>query len=103
MLKIILLTATLSVMLPARTSTNPKALSVIEGTVTNEEKQPLQKVHSYTVLGEEETFTNDKGEFSFKTYQPFPLKLIVEGKDYEKKTIELVAPPDKLSIVLTRK
>ena len=101
MLKTVLLTAALSFV--AFNKEEPGVSSVIEGVVTNEQKQPLQNVHVYTALGEEEAFTNDKGGFSFRTYQAFPVKLVVESKDYEKKTIELTVAPEKLSILLRQK
>lgn len=101
MLKIFLLSLLVSTGMP---SVHTKNLSfVIEGVVTNEEKQPLQKVFLYTVLGVEETITNNKGEFRLKTDQAFPVKLVVQSKDYEDKQIELTADAGKLSIVLKRK
>lgn len=104
MLKNILLTITLSATVFLSEKPGSAAISaVIEGVVTNEKKQPLQNVHLYVILGEEEAFTNDKGEFSFKTYQSFPLKLMVESKGYEEKTIALTAAPPRLSIVLKQK
>lgn len=60
-------------------------------------------VHLYTVLGEEEAVTNNKGAFSFKSYQAFPVKLIVDSKYYEGRSIELREPAGKLLIVLKRK
>lgn len=79
------------------------SFSVIEGVVTNEEKQPLQKAHVYIVLGEEEALTNDEGEFSFKTSQTFPLKVVIQREGYEDKTIQSDKPTEKLSIVLKHK
>lgn len=101
MIKTLLLTLVLSATAFAGNERN--AVFVIEGLVTNEEKQPLQMVHLYTVLGEEEAVTNNQGAFSFKSYQARPLKLIVDSKDYEGRTIELHETPSKLVIVLKRK
>lgn len=53
---------------------------IIEGKVIDDATgKPLGKIHVYITEGEEETLTNDKGEFRIESWQKFPIKLTVNS------------------------
>ncbi len=74
----------------------------IEGKVISETTgQPVAHVHVYVLGGEEETLTNDKGEFSIQSWQKTPLRLTVDGYNtYQKITVVVNDPSQKQVIRL---
>ena len=87
---------------------NPSALlnseaAIVQGVVLNENKQPLNKAHVYTIYGDEETFSNDKGVFTLRTSLALPLKLYVQYDGYSEEVIELTKAEKEITVQLTRK
>jgi hypothetical protein len=72
----------------------------LQGTVIFKESgKPFAQAYVYTVEGEEETLTNDKGEFKFTSWQKLPVTLHV---DYPGRNFRLVVndPTKKIRIEL---
>lgn len=72
----------------------------LEGTVLFKESgKPFAQGHVYTVKGEEETLTNDQGEFKFTSWQKLPVTLYV---DYSQSNFRVVIddPTKKIKIRL---
>lgn len=63
--------------------------------------KPVQAVHVYITKGEEEVFSNSKGEFVLKTWHQLPVTITVEHKDYKQQTIRITSETDHLNISLT--
>ena len=53
--------------------------------------EPVRHVHVFTVKGEEEAVSNDKGEFNFTTWQQSP-SLTTEKGGYQRTTTKLALP-----------
>ena len=82
---------------------NFQTILQLQGTVVSDDKQGLSNVHVYTILGEEETITNEKGEFNLKTSEDFPVKLVVQSPGYQDTILHLKTSLKNLLIVLKRK
>ncbi len=78
---------------------------VIEGKVVSESTgKPVPHAHVYVLGGEEETLTNDKGEFRLQSWQAAPLKLTVDSyNNYRKESIVVTDPSQKQVIRLKNK
>lgn len=62
---------------------------------------PIQYVHVFTVKGEEESITNEKGEFRFETWQQ-SAELTTEKEGYQSQSVKLNLPSPKQTILLTK-
>jgi hypothetical protein len=62
--------------------------------------KPVQAVHVYITKGEEEIFSNSKGEFLLKTWQQLPVTVTVEHKNYKQQTVRISNETDQLTISL---
>ena len=69
--------------------------------IDNRSGKPVQAVHVYITKGEEEVFSNSKGEFVLKTWHQLPVTITVEHKDYKQQTIRITSETDHLNISLT--
>ncbi|XVJ64651.1 MAG: carboxypeptidase-like regulatory domain-containing protein [Lacibacter sp.] len=71
----------------------------VSGVVKDEETGgPVAKAHIYITKGEDEAFTNEKGEFVINTWQKFPVTFTVEHPSY-KITTSLIADAQKQVII----
>ena len=61
--------------------------------VSSETGKPLPDAYIYAVKGEEETLTDDKGEFKFISWQKLPITIHVDYS--EKKARMVIADPRK--------
>lgn len=67
---------------------------VIEGKVVAETTgKPVYHAHVFVLDGEEETLTDNNGNFSIKSWQKTPLKLTVERQDAYQKISIVVRDP----------
>ncbi len=81
----------------------PKAIYSysLQGTVSHKESgKPLADVYLYTVKGEEETLTNQKGEFKIVTWQKLPITIHVRSLDDSEVKVVVNNPANKISIKL---
>lgn len=62
--------------------------------------KPVQAVHVYITKGEEEIFSNSKGEFLLKTWQQLPVTITVEHKQYKQHAVRISNETDQLTISL---
>ena len=77
---------------------------VVQGTVLTEGSlKPVADAFVYTVSGEEETLTDKNGQFRFTTWQPMPLAVTVEHRDFKTTCIKVTTLPANQSIWLKRK
>ena len=77
---------------------------VVEGTVLTEGSLlPVANAFVYTVPGEEETLTDKNGKFKLTTWQPMPLAVTVEHRDFNTASIRITSLPANQSIRLKRK
>jgi protocatechuate 3,4-dioxygenase beta subunit len=77
---------------------------VVQGTVLTEGSlRPVANAFVYTVSGEEETLTDTNGKFQFTTWQPMPIALTVEHRDFETAKIKVTRLPATEAIKLKRK
>ena len=83
------------------TSSNSKPLEyTLQGLVTNKETgKPLADIYLYTVKGEEEAITNQKGEFKFVSWQKLPLTLFIH-KETETVRVLISNPSEFIKIKL---
>jgi hypothetical protein len=82
---VILKTFILTILFPFMivTSTETKTAEyMLQGIVLNKETgKPLADIYLYTVKGEEEAFTNKKGEFRFVTWKKLPIILYIHKEN----------------------
>jgi hypothetical protein len=77
---------------------------VVQGTVTVEGSlKPVADAFVYTVSGEEETLTDKNGNFKFTTWQPMPIAITVEHRDFETTKVRVTSLPANEVIKLKRK
>ena len=63
--------------------------------------KPVVAAHIFISKGEEEIFSNSKGEFVLKTWHQLPVTITVEHKDYKQHTIRINSDTDQPTISLT--
>jgi hypothetical protein len=79
----------------------PAQQATLEGVVTYKATgKPASNVYLYTIKGEEEALTNERGEFRFRTGQKLPLTLYVQQDDTVKMKVVVANPARKLTIQL---
>ncbi len=78
---------------------------IVEGKVVAANTgDPVVNAHVYILDGEEEALTNNKGEFSIRSWQKAPFKLTAEKHNgYEKTSIVITNPSIKQVIRLKAK
>lgn len=79
--------------------------TVIEGVVVADAKPatPISRAHVFVIDGEEETLTNDRGEFKITTWQSAPIILTVEHSQYETQRIKISTTTKRQQVVLKKK
>lgn len=76
--------------------------AILKGKVVdNRTGKPVAAVHIFISKGEEEVFSNGKGEFVLKTWHQLPVTLTVEHRDYKQQTIRIASETDQPTIFLT--
>ncbi len=74
----------------------------LEGTVQEKASgQPVRFVHVFTVKGEEEAITDEKGSFRFQSWNT-TVVLTAEASGYQKKQIRLTLPSPKQTVLLQK-
>lgn len=80
---------------------SPAKAHTLKGKVVNAENgQAIPGAHVFVVEGEEEGFSNGKGEFTLKTWSKFPIVLVVKSAGYPVKKINIQNPGELLHIKL---
>jgi hypothetical protein len=59
---------------------------------------PVSKAHVYSVKGEDEAFSNEKGEFVLSTWQKLPVTFTVEHPSYKIQTA-IVSDAQKQTVI----
>lgn len=82
---------------------------ILKGKVTDEQTgKPVAGVHVFVVEGEEEGFSNERGEFVVKTWSALPVVLTIKSAQFPLKRItvrnaraalDIKLKPEKLAIV----
>ena len=67
----------------------------LQGIITSKENgKALGNIYLYTIKGEEEAITNQKGEFRFVTWKKLPITIHIHKKDEEVRVV--VSNPSEL-------
>lgn len=77
---------------------------VINGKIIHtESRKAIDNAYIYVIAGEEETLSTKEGAFKLKTWQKFPLTVVVEHTEYASRKIILQNPTAELVISLDKK
>lgn len=76
---------------------------IIAGTVMTEKNEPVYNAHVYVVDGEEEALTNNKGEFSIRSWQKAPLKLTIEKPGSYQRISIVISDPLRKQVIRLKK
>ncbi len=74
--------------------------NTIKGIVVNAAHLPVANVLVYTIEGEEEALTNEKGQFRFETRKSFPVEVIAQELSGKRKKVKTTAQTGTLTIEL---
>lgn len=86
------------------TSFTPENTITIKGKIIQgDNKQAIDKAYVYIVSGEEETLSLSDGQFSIRTWQKFPITVVVEHADYQPTKTLLKKPDQEVLISLKKK
>lgn len=86
------------------TSFTPAETITIRGKVIQtDNQQAIKKAYVYIISGEEETLSLSDGQFSIRTWQKFPIKVVVEHRDYLPASALLKKSEHELVISLKKK
>lgn len=78
--------------------------NIIQGKIIEHEtNQPLANAHIQVMYGQEEVITNIHGEFVLRSWQAFPLTLVVEHTQYDTNCINIQKPLSSYIISLKPK
>lgn len=81
----------------------PGVFTTIEGIVTDSAgNQAIKNAYVYTISGEEEAVTDERGFFSFKTWQSLPVTCTITHKDFKQQTVRITGS-QKITVRLSRK
>ena len=73
----------------------------LQGIVASKENgKALSDIYLYTVKGEEEAITNQKGEFRFVTWKQLPVTIHVHSKDADEIRVIVTNPSELIKIKL---
>ena len=76
----------------------------LQGTVTDAVSgKPIEKAYLYVLQGNEEILTDEKGNFTLKTWQELPFSLTIEHKDYSTSVLKITEVSRTLKIKISRK
>ncbi|MBC7934962.1 MAG: carboxypeptidase-like regulatory domain-containing protein [Rhizobacter sp.] len=80
---------------------NAGAATEASGLITDgKSKEPLSNVYVYTVKAEEETLSNDKGNFKLLSWQALPVTIVFEKNGYKSKRISLKQDEKNIRVLL---
>lgn len=82
---------------------DPKVTIVSGVVVSDKNGKPLDGVFIYTISGEEEALTKEKGEFRIQTSKKTPFVLTAEHRDYETNRVTITDPGQRIIIRLKMK
>lgn len=78
--------------------------NIIQGKILEQETNtPLANAHIQIMYGEEEVVTNSNGEFVLRSWQAFPLTLVIEHRQYDTNCINIQKPLSSYIISLKPK
>jgi len=80
-LKLLIMSAIIPVILSTVPRSKPSEYKVRGSVASKETGKPLANIYLYTVKGEEEAITNQKGEFSLVSWQKLPVTLYIHKED----------------------
>ena len=81
-----------------------KTRDTVKGNVvTKDAKRPVKNALVYNVKGEEETLTNEKGEFVIGTWRSVPFDLYVDIEGFILKKVIIQNTSESISILLESK
>ena len=63
-------------------------------------KEPLSNVYVYTLKGEEETLSSEKGSFRLLSWQALPVTIVFEKNGYKPKRVSLKADQKNILVML---
>jgi hypothetical protein len=73
----------------------------LQGIVTSKQNgKALGDIYLYTIKGEEEAITNQKGEFRFATWKKLPIIIHVHYKEHEEVRVVVTNPSEFIKIKL---
>lgn len=76
---------------------------IIEGVIVSEQTgKPIPNLHVYTVQGEEESLTDNKGYFKIESWQTAPFRLVIENKGIRVHTCNIKTPDKKQYIKIKK-
>jgi hypothetical protein len=84
-------------------SFSPSSEKIIQGRILASTNQGVLDAYVYVIPGEEETLSVKDGKFSLKTWQPLPLRIIVEHGDFEKKEIAITSYDKPVTVILNNR
>jgi hypothetical protein len=94
-----MIVAILLILSPGYSQVQKEAI-IIEGKVIAESTgKPVSNAHVFIVDGEEETLTNNNGEFRIRSWQKAPVKLTVEKPDQYQRTTIVIPDPSRKQVV----
>lgn len=77
---------------------------IISGKIIHtESRKAIDNAYVYVIAGEEETLSTKEGAFKLKTWQKFPIVVVVEHTEYASREIILKKPTVELVISLDKK
>ena len=68
--------------------------------ISKENGKALGNIYLYTIKGEEEAITNQKGEFRFVTWKKLPITIHVHYKEEEEVRVVVTNPTEFIKIKL---
>jgi hypothetical protein len=79
----------------------PFKQTILSGEIVSANNERISDAYVYVISGEEETLSLKDGRFSLKTWQPLPIVLNIEHKDFQKQRVVIRAAGANIKIKLT--
>ena len=79
----------------------PSKHTILGGEIVSGTNERISDAYVYVVSGEEETLSLKDGKFSLKTWQPLPIVLNIEHKNFRKQQVVIRAAGTNIRIRLT--
>jgi hypothetical protein len=87
----------------AGTAQEKKTPAVVKGVVQDAAtREPIANVHVYIVKGEEESMTDNRGAFSIRSWQTYPVRLQAAAKGYASKEVQVTGDRQQVVILLSK-
>src|SRR4051812_37120351 len=74
---------------------------ILTGEIVSGTNERISDAYVYVISGEEETLSLKDGRFSLKTWQPLPIVLNIEHKDFHKQQVLIRAAGNNIKIKLS--